>query len=56
MLDMKNKSEMLMASREELEKCKTKNTEITDYSINQVYAEAAHINGIQPIDSYEALA
>jgi hypothetical protein len=34
MLDMKNQSEMLLATREDLEKCKTKDHDITDLTIN----------------------
>lgn len=52
-LDMKNVSEMLLATREDLEKCKTKDHDISDHSINKVYAQAAINMGIEPIDAYE---
>ena len=37
-LDMKNISEFLLASREDLEKCKTKDRDISDHAINTIYA------------------
>jgi len=40
-LDMKNFSEMLLATREDLEKCKTKDHDISDHAINKIYARAA---------------
>ena len=33
-LDMKNQTDMLLATREDLEKCKTKDHDITDLAIN----------------------
>lgn len=41
MLDMKNHVELLMATREDLEKCKTKNHNTTDQTINEIYAKMA---------------
>jgi len=52
-LDFKNKAEMLLASREELEKCKTKNTDISEQSINQIYAQAAILQGVAPKTAYD---
>jgi hypothetical protein len=43
---MKNKAEMLLATREDIEKCKTKHPDITDHSINQFYAHEAIQAGI----------
>jgi len=40
-LDMKNFSEMLLATREDLEKCKTKDHDISDHAINKIFAKAA---------------
>lgn len=54
-LDMKNFSEMLLATREDLEKCKTKDHDISDHSINQIYAKAAVQMGIEPVDAYQEL-
>ena len=52
---MKNQVEMLLASREDLEKCKTKDPNITDHTISQVYASAAIKAGIEPRNAYEEL-
>ena len=52
---MKNYVEMLLASREELEKCKTKDANITDHTINQIYTMAALKAGIQHKNAYEEL-
>ena len=46
---------MLLATREDLEKCKTKDHDITDLTINQIYAKAAHKYGIEPRNAYEEL-
>lgn len=54
-LDMKNFSEMLLATREDLEKCKTKDHDISDHSINKIYARAAIIAGIEPKDAFAEL-
>jgi hypothetical protein len=51
-LDMKNFSEMLLASREDLEKCKTKDHDISDHAINKIYARAAVQCGIEPKDAF----
>ena len=52
-LDMKNIAEMLLASKEELEKCKTKDMDLSDYTINSTYAKAALEVGVRPVDAYE---
>lgn len=52
-LDMKNLSEMLLATREELEKCKTKDHDISEHSINKIYAQTAINMGIMPMNAYE---
>lgn len=54
-LDMKNASEMFLATREDLEKCKTKDHDISDHAINKIYAKAADLMGIQPRDAFECL-
>jgi hypothetical protein len=55
MLDMKNQAELLLATREDLEKCKTKDHDITDMSINKIYAKAALNYGIEPRNAFEDL-
>ncbi len=52
---MKNFSEMLLATREDLEKCKTKDRDISDHSINKIYAQAAIEVGIEPRDGFQEL-
>lgn len=52
-LDMKSLSDMLLATREDLEKCKTKDHDLSDHTINSTYAKAALEKGIKPIDAYE---
>ena len=51
-LDMKNFSEMLLATREDLEKCKTKDHDISDHAINKIYARAAVLGGVEPKDAF----
>ena len=54
-MDMKNFSEMLLATREDLEKCKTKDHDISDHAINKIYAQAAIQKGIEPKDAFQEL-
>lgn len=54
-LDMKNFSEMLLATREDLEKCKTKDHDISDHAINKIYAKAALQMGLEHRDAYQEL-
>lgn len=54
-LDMKSISDMLLATREDLEKCKTKDHDVSDHTINSVYAKAAIERGIKPLNAYEQL-
>ena len=54
-LDMKNSAEMLLATREDLEKCKTKDHDISDHAINKIYASAAVHMGIEPKDAFQEL-
>ena len=37
-LDMKSLSDMLLATKEDLEKCKTKDHDLTEHTINSCYA------------------
>jgi hypothetical protein len=55
MLGMKNISEMLLAPREELEKCKMKDHDVTDHTINQIYAKTCVKAGIEPRNAFEEL-
>ena len=55
-LDMKNEAEMLLATREDLEKTKTKVHDISEHTINMIYADAAHQVGIKPRNAFEQLA
>ncbi len=54
-LDMKSISDMLLATREDLEKCKTKDHDLSDHTINSTYAQAALVKGIEPINAYQQL-
>jgi len=54
-LDMKHASDMLVASREDLEKCKLKVADISDHTINLVYAQTASEMGIKPRNAFESL-
>ena len=46
-LDMKSKAQLLMATREDLEKCKSKNSELSDYRINELYSKYAESIGFK---------
>ena len=52
-LDMKNEAEMLLATREDLEKTKTKVHDISEHTINTIYADAALQVGIKPRNAFE---
>ena len=52
-LDMKHASDMLVASREDLEKCKLKVQDISDHTINLIYAQTASEMGIKPRNAFE---
>lgn len=52
-LDLKNEAELLLASREDLEKCKTKVHDISDHSINMIYADCALKAGVKPRNGFE---
>jgi RecA/RadA recombinase len=52
---MKNQAEMLLATREDLEKCKTKVHDISEHTINMIYAESAEKYGIKPRNGFESL-
>ena len=46
MLGMNNQAEMLMATPQELQKSHFRDNDISQYTINQVYAQAAEIRGL----------
>lgn len=52
-LDMKSISDLLLATREDLEKCKTKDHDVSDHTISSVYYKAAIERGIRPMNAYE---
>lgn len=52
---MKNQADMLLATREDLEKTKTKDHDVSDHTINQIYAKAALLSGIEPRNAFEEL-
>jgi len=52
---MKSFSDMLLATREDLEKCKTKDHDLSDHTINSTYANAALERGIRPVLAYNLL-
>ena len=54
-LDMKNAADLLLATWEDLEKCKLKVSDISDHTINMVYAESAAEFGIKPRNAFEIL-
>ena len=54
-LDMQNASDLLLATKEDLAKCKIKDTDISEHAINQVYTRAAHLQGIEPVNAFELL-
>jgi hypothetical protein len=54
-LDMKNAADLLLATWEDLEKCKLKVSDISDHTINMVYAESASEFGIKPRNAFEIL-
>ena len=54
-LDMKSEAELLLATREDLEKCKTKVNDISEHTINMIYADCALHLGIKPRNAFEQL-
>lgn len=46
---------MLLATKEDLQKCKIKDPDITEHTIASVYAQAAILKGIEPRNCYEEL-
>jgi hypothetical protein len=52
---MRNKSELLLATREDLLKCKIRNSDVSEHTINQVYAQAAICTGLEPRNAYDDL-
>jgi len=46
-LDFKSKAQFLTATREDLEKCKTKNHDVSDHTINELYAQYAQNVGFK---------
>jgi hypothetical protein len=54
-LDMQNVSDLLLASKEDLAKCKIKDPDVTEFAINQVYTRAAQLNGVESTNAYELL-
>lgn len=52
---MRNSAELLLATKEDLQKAKIKDTDITDHAVNQVYASAAMVAGIEPRNAFEDL-
>jgi hypothetical protein len=54
-LDMRNKADLLLATREDLLKCKIRDSDISEHTINQVYAQAAILSGLEPRNAYEDL-
>jgi hypothetical protein len=54
-LDMRTKADLLLASREDLLKCKIRSSDISEHFIAQVYAQAALSSGLEPHNAYEDL-
>ena len=40
-LDFQNEADLLLATKEDLQKCKIKDKDITEHTITSVYAQAA---------------
>lgn len=57
MLDMNNQADMLLATREDLQKSRfrSRSNDISVNAINHVYAQAALNYGLQPRNAYEML-
>jgi hypothetical protein len=55
MLDMNSQADMLLATREDILKCKIRDGDISDHTINHVYAQAAKNYGIQPKNAFQLL-
>jgi hypothetical protein len=54
-LDMRTKADLLLATREDLLKCKIRSSDISDHTIAQVYAQAAISAGLEPRNAFEDL-
>jgi hypothetical protein len=54
-LDMRNKADLLLATREDLLKCKIRDSDISEHTINQVYAQAALYAGLEPRNAFDDL-
>jgi len=54
-LDMQNVADLLIASKEDLAKCKIKDNDISEHAINQVYTRVAHLHGVEPTNAFELL-
>lgn len=51
-LDMNSFSDMLLATREDLEKSRSKNPELSESTFTHIYAQASLLKGIEPINAY----
>lgn len=54
-LDMNSQADMLLATREDILKCKIRDSDISDHTINQVYEQAARNYGIMPQNAFHLL-
>ena len=54
-LDMNNQADMLLATREDIQKCKIRDNDISDNTIHQVYTQASMNYGIQPQNGFQLL-
>ena len=54
-LDFQNQADLLCASREDLQKVKIKDQDITEHTIQSVYARAATLMGVDSKDCFEHL-
>jgi len=54
-LDFQNEADLLTATKEDLQKCKIKDKDITEHAITSIYAQAAFLRGIEPRNCFEEL-
>jgi RecA/RadA recombinase len=54
-LDFQNEADLLLATKEDLQKCKIKDKDITEHTITSVYAQAAILRQVEPKNCFEEL-
>ena len=54
-LDFQNEADLLTATKEDLQKCKIKDKDITEHTITSIFAQAALLKGIEPRNCFDEL-